>query len=52
MKVILSVPGEGYFERTWWKLFQKRIVSTNFDIYVFITRTSSNSWLVVQVLYD
>jgi hypothetical protein len=21
MKVILSVPGEGYFERTWWSLF-------------------------------
>ena len=21
MKVILSVPDEGYFERTWWKLF-------------------------------
>ena len=23
------------FERTWWRLFQKRIVRTNFDIYVF-----------------
>jgi hypothetical protein len=21
MKVILSVPNEGYFERTWWRLF-------------------------------
>ena len=21
MKVILSVPDEGYFERTWWRLF-------------------------------
>jgi len=25
------------FESTWWKLFQKRVVRTKFDIYVFIT---------------
>ena len=25
------------FERTWWWLFQKRVVWTKFDIYVFIT---------------
>ena len=24
------------FERTWWRLFQKRVVRTKFDIYVFI----------------
>jgi hypothetical protein len=36
MKVILSVPDEGYFERTWWRLFQKRVVLIKFDIYVFI----------------
>jgi len=24
------------FERTWWRLFQKRVVRTNFDIYVCI----------------
>ena len=24
------------FERSWWRLFQKRMVHTNFDIYVFI----------------
>jgi hypothetical protein len=24
-------------ERTWWRLFQKRVVLTKFDIYVFIT---------------
>jgi hypothetical protein len=50
MKVILSVPDEGYFERTWWRLlrtwwrllrtwwrlFQKRVVHTIFDIYVII----------------
>jgi hypothetical protein len=36
MKVILSVPDEGYFERTWWRLFQKHIERTTFDIYVFI----------------
>jgi hypothetical protein len=25
------------FERTWWKLFQKRTIGTNVDIYVFIS---------------
>jgi len=24
------------FERTWWRLFQKRVVRTKYDIYVFI----------------
>ena len=38
MKVILSVPDEGYSECTWWRLFQNRVVRTKFDIYVFITR--------------
>ena len=33
---ILSVPDEGYSERTWWWFFQKRVVCTKFDIYVFI----------------
>jgi hypothetical protein len=37
MKVILSVHDEGYFERTWWRLFQKRLVRTKCDIYIFIT---------------
>ena len=36
MKVIVSVPDEGYCERTWWRLFQKRVVCITFDIYVFI----------------
>ena len=26
------------FQHTWWRLFQKRVVRTNFDIYVFIIR--------------
>ena len=26
------------FEHTWWRLFQKRVVRTRFDIYVFIER--------------
>jgi hypothetical protein len=25
------------YDRTWWKLFQKRVVRTKLDIYVFIT---------------
>jgi hypothetical protein len=24
------------FERTWWRLFYKRVVCTKFDIYIFI----------------
>jgi hypothetical protein len=39
MKVILSVPDEGYYERTWWRLFQKRVVRIKLDIYVFILRS-------------
>jgi hypothetical protein len=33
-----------YFQlqRTWWRLFQKRVVRTKFDIYVFITARTSN----------
>ena len=27
-------------ERTWWRLFQKRVVRTNFDIYVLVSKTS------------
>ena len=26
------------FERTWWRLFRKRVVRTKFNIYVFITK--------------
>jgi len=34
------------FERTWWRLFQKRVVSITFYIYVFITITGSIHLLV------
>jgi hypothetical protein len=27
------------FEHTWWRLFQKRVVSTKFDAYVFIEQS-------------
>ena len=37
MKVIMRVPDEGYHEGTRWRSFQKFVVRTNFDIYVFIT---------------
>ena len=37
MKVILSVPDEGYFECAWWRLFQKCVIYTKFDIYIFIS---------------
>ena len=43
MKAILSVPDEGYSERTWWRLFQKHVVRTIFDIYVFIIVV--NNWM-------
>jgi hypothetical protein len=29
------------FERTWWRLLQKRVVRTKFDIYVFIVIESN-----------
>jgi hypothetical protein len=32
------------FVRTWWRLFQKRVVRTKFDIYVFIIQTYIQSW--------
>jgi len=44
MKVILSVPDEGYSECTWWRLFQKRVVRTKINVYVFTTSTREN-WL-------
>jgi hypothetical protein len=36
MKVILIVPDEGYSDRTWWRLFQKRVVCTKIDMYVLL----------------
>ena len=33
---IMSVPDEGYYERSWWRLFQKRVVRIKVDIYVFM----------------
>jgi hypothetical protein len=33
-------------ERTWCRLFQKRVVRTKFDIYVFVTITGSISLLM------
>jgi len=30
-----------YFERTWWRLFQKRVVRPKFEIYGFINMTGS-----------
>ena len=32
------------FEHTWWRLFQKRVVRIQFDIYVFIAKDDSISW--------
>ena len=34
------------FERTWWRLFQKRVVRTKFDIYVYIVSV----WIVYSWL--
>ena len=34
------------FDRTWWGLFQQRVVSTKLDLYVFITITGSIPLLV------
>ena len=32
------------FERTWWRLFQKRVVCTKFDIYVFMYIWTMDKW--------
>jgi hypothetical protein len=36
------------FDRTWWRLFQKRVVRTKFDIYVFIIQTYIQSLEAVK----
>ena len=38
-KVVWSCACIGHPFCTWWRLFQKRVVRTTFDIYVFIYRT-------------
>jgi hypothetical protein len=40
MKIILSVPDEDYSERTWWRLFQKRVVHTKFGIKISWKKSS------------
>jgi hypothetical protein len=40
-----------YFDRTWWRLFQKRVVRTKFDIYVFIIQTYIQSLEAVKELH-
>ena len=39
------------FDRTWWRLFQKRVVRTKFDIYVFIIQTYIQSLEAVKELH-
>jgi hypothetical protein len=34
------------YERTWCRLFQKRVVRTKFEIYIFITKKSNFNILV------
>jgi hypothetical protein len=39
------------FVRTWWRLFQKRVVHTKFDIYVFIIQTYLQRLEAVMEVY-
>jgi hypothetical protein len=39
------------FDRTWWRLFQKRVVRTKFDIYVFIIQTYLQDLEAVEELH-
>ena len=39
------------FECTWWKLFQKRVVRTKFDIYVFIQSFNQSSARMMPSLH-
>jgi hypothetical protein len=38
------------FERNWWRSFQKRVVRTKFDIYVFISRTNDYLTSICQTI--
>ena len=39
------------FERTWWRLFQKRVVRTKYDIYVYIKFSSTSICRYTSVVY-
>jgi hypothetical protein len=51
MKVILSVPDEGYSECTWWRLFQKHVVCTLLNIYIVIKHKIEIDQNTIQCLY-
>jgi hypothetical protein len=40
------------FARTWWSLVNKRVLYTEFDIYVFITITGSTPLLVILYFFE
>ena len=40
------------FKHTWWRLFQKRVVHTKFDIYVFISDVILTSISTLHVLVE
>ena len=44
MMVILSVSDDGYFDRIWWWLFQKRFLRTKLDIYAYIRSDKLDSY--------
>jgi hypothetical protein len=35
------------FELTWWRIFQKRVVRTKFDIYVYIYKILTRIWMLM-----
>jgi hypothetical protein len=39
------------FERPWWRLFQKVVVSSKFDIFLFIIMNFANNSLICIILY-
>ena len=39
------------FERTWWRLFQKRVVRTKYDIYVYIKFSSTSICRYTSLVY-
>jgi hypothetical protein len=38
---IICLSNNFCLERTWWRLFQKRVMRTKFDIYVFSCKVAS-----------
>jgi hypothetical protein len=55
MKVILNVPDEGYYERTWWRLFWAYLMKVILNVILVcqynLATINSNNLKKIHVLY-